>query len=113
MAPFGFGSGGNGSGSGSGSGGAGSGSSPYQQQPHLLPGEERTLGIQVGLDLAQSVAYTAIVCTEVIERLRRSAYLGWTAESAYRVRDLQRLPHGVGYDAQAKMIVGYLAALYE
>jgi hypothetical protein len=84
------------------------------QQPDLLPGEERTLAIHVGLDLAQSVDYTALVTAQVGERLRQpSAWTPVRTEVFYRVQDIQRLPHGVGYGEQARMVVGYLATLYE
>lgn len=80
--------------------------------PSLLPNEERVVAVHLGLDLAQAVDFTALATVEVFERLRQSAWLGWSEETCYRVRDLQRLPHGVAYDEQARLLVAYLAELY-
>jgi hypothetical protein len=93
------------------------GPAPIWGQPAILTGEERTLAIHLGLDLAQSVDFTAICTTEVRERLRVAegalAALTRHTETYYRVQDLRRLPHGVSYADQARFVVAYLANIYE
>ncbi|SRR5260221_2058178 len=86
------------------------------RQPGLVEGEERTLAVHLGVDLAQSVDFTAICATEVGERLR--APLGVQlrerrVETFYRVHDLKRLPHGISYAEQSRLIVQYLVRISE
>jgi hypothetical protein len=83
-------------------------------QVALMPGETRPLAIHIGIDLAQSVDFTAITVVEVGERLRLHGVVHpRRTESFYRVHDLKRLPHGISYGEQGRLIVDLLVKIHE